>query len=566
MPLGSASAVEIDRKLHQDFRRRLKDYGISAEATDPVLAVIFRTFAQEIEKIYLETGRIRTSLLDEFLSGLQIEPRKAHPAQSVVRLFPHPETSVLLPRGTEMEAVAGTGERLTFLNDAAVRVSNARIALAATYQDGLIQLLPGIEMPDALHAARPSLDPVPARLGPQPAVYLAIEELPTTHLSHHSFFFEFGPDSLRILQALRSEPWCLAGPEGELSSAGMLRPCRGNGGIRLLEWLVQPTKEDEDETLAQEAPELPDGFFSDRVFVLPDIPEDKQFACVCPRGMREPLARIFGREANRVLTAPRAWLRISLPLGLPALHTGIGSITLHAVTVSNVECFNQTIQFGSHGTSIPISQEGGTRRHLVSPLAVMGEGNTRYMHELEPSADKDVGRYAVRHGRIELQPAKRLDGSPEEYANVRVWVTDGTIANGVGPGQITGFGRAGTFETLRLTNPVPAAGGTDGEGFADARTRFAQALLSRDRIVTEADLVNAVRAFDRRILDAEIHAKLSRNSHGLERVQQVIAMLDRDAFVEPAVEVPLLEQELRHHLQGRFLHGIRLQLVFEWNN
>jgi hypothetical protein len=172
----------------------------------------------------------------------------------------------------------------------------------------------------------------------------------------------------------------------------------------------------------------------------------------------------------------------------------------------------------------------------------------------------------VRNGRIELRPARRLDGIPEAYANVRVWVTDGTSGNAVGPGKIVGFGKSGKFDMLRVTNPVPAAGGTDGEDFAGARARFAEALLSHDRIVTEADLVNAVRSFDRRILDADIHARLSRASYGLERVQQVIAMLDRDGFTEPAVEVPLLEQELRRHLQGRCLHGIRLDLVFEWNN
>src|SRR5262249_25066071 len=196
----------------------------------------------------------------------------------------------------------------------------------------------------------------------------------------------------------------------------------------------------------------------------------------------------------------------------------------------------------------------------------MGETNTRYLHELEPSTSSQAGRYAVRNGRIELIPAARLDGKPEAYANVRAWVTDGAIGNAVGPGQITGFGRAPAFETLRITNPVPAAGGTNGEGFADARARFAQALLSRDRIVTETDLVATVRSFDRRILDAEIHSTLRRNSHGLERVQQVVAMLDRDGFIEPSVEVPVLEQELRDHLQARFVHGTRLQLAFEWNN
>jgi len=393
---------------------------------------------------------------------------------------------------------------------------------------------------------------------------LALEDLPATHLSHHSFFFGLGPDSVEIQQALRSEPWCITGPDGELGALGILRPRRGNGGVRMLEWLVQEAAPEE--SLSEEIPELPDGIFSDRVFVMPYVPESKRFTCLCPRGMREALASIFAREVPRVLATPRTWIRISLPPGLPSLHTGLASVSLNAITVSNVECFNQTIQFSKQGTSIPISQEGGARRHLVSPLAVLGETNGRYLQELEPSPDKDAGRYAVRNGRIELRPAKRLDGIPEAYANVRVWVTDGTIANAVGPGKITGFGRGGKFDMLRVTNPVPAAGGTDGEDFAKARSRFSEALLSRDRIVTEADLVNAVRSFDRRILDAEIHSRLSRADYGLERVQQVIAMLDRDGFTEPSVEVPLLEQELRQHLQGRFLHGLKLELVFEWNN
>jgi hypothetical protein len=564
MPYRSASALEIDRKLNQDFRRRLKDYGISVEATDPVLALIFRTFAQEIERIYLETGRIRASLLDEFLAGLHIEPRQAHPAQSVVRFLPSSAAPVLVPGGTELEALASTGERLTFLTDAAVSVSKARIALAANYHNGFIQLSRGIEMPDALHAMNPSLDAVPARLGPHPAIYLAIEDLPSSHLSYHSIFFDLGPDSLKLQQALRSEPWCIAGPEGELCAAGILRPHRGNAGVRFLEWLNQ--RERADESLSEEIPELADGFFSERVFVFPDIPQDKQFTCSCPKGMEEAIARIFGRESQQVLATPRAWVRISLPPSLPSLHAGLDRVSLHAVTVSNVECLNQTIQFNNQGTSIPISKEGGAKRHLVSPLAVLGESNGRYLHQLEPSPDKDAGRYAVRHGRIELRPAKRPDGIQEAWANVRVWVTEGMIGNSVSPGQITGFRKAEIFDTLRVFNPVSAAGGTDGEDFADAHARFSEVLLSRDRIVTETDLTTAVRSFDRRILTSDVHTRLSRTANGLERVQQVIAKLDRSGFTEPDVEVPLLKEELQHRLQGRLLHALRLELVLEWSN
>src|SRR5205823_358880 len=174
---------------------------------------------------------------------------------------------------TELNGNASTGERLTFISDATISVSSARLALAFTYQNESIQLLSGVEMPQSLEAARPSLDPVGVRVGPQPAIYLAFEDLSPEHLSHHSLFFEFGPDSWKIQQALRSEPWCFVDDEGQLRAHGILRPRRGNGGVRELEWLAQAQAAPEG-PVREEIPELPDGFFADRVFVLPEIPQD----------------------------------------------------------------------------------------------------------------------------------------------------------------------------------------------------------------------------------------------------------------------------------------------------
>src|SRR5215469_12608039 len=98
---GSASAVEIDNKLREDFRRRVKDFGISAEVTDPVLAVLFRTFAQQLEALYSETDRLRLALLDELIANLGIEPRMARAAQTVVR-FLQDQGSQLIAAGTEL--------------------------------------------------------------------------------------------------------------------------------------------------------------------------------------------------------------------------------------------------------------------------------------------------------------------------------------------------------------------------------------------------------------------------------------------------------------------------------
>lgn len=555
MPYDRPSTVEIDKKLRDDFRRRVKDFGITADVTDPVLAVLFRTFAQQLEALYSETDRIRLALLDELISNLGIEPRMARPAQTMIRFFLD-RGQQLLAAGTELVSEAETGERLTFITDATLSVSSARLAFAMAYQDGLLRMISGVEMPEALQELRPSLEPVPVNLGRNPALYLAIENLSPEHLSQHSLFFELGPDALRLEQALQTETWCIMNNSGELGAAGILRPQATNGGVRTLQWLVpdqMPTKAAE---MDEEIPLLPDGFYGPRTFVLPPIPESRRFHCRLPRAMEPALMKIFGRESSKALTQVRAWIRISVPREVPPLHASIGGITLHAITASNVECFNQTIIFEKQGTTIPVvREEGGAASHLVAPLSVFGETGVPYLPETEPSADAHVGRYAIRNGRIEFRPAQRPDGTSESYANLRLWVTGGSLGNKVGPGKVTGFLKKGQIAGLRIANPTAAAGGSDQEEFSKAQARFAEALLSRDRIVTRADLTNAVRAFDSRIVETKITPGVQRTSHGLACVEQVSVHINRDDFVDPQAELPILKNALRKHLSGRFPLG-----------
>ena len=44
--------TEIDKKLRDDFRRLLKEYGVTTEETDPILAVLLRSFAAQIAEVY----------------------------------------------------------------------------------------------------------------------------------------------------------------------------------------------------------------------------------------------------------------------------------------------------------------------------------------------------------------------------------------------------------------------------------------------------------------------------------------------------------------------------------
>src|SRR5215210_1404548 len=174
MPYPTASAIEIDRKLRDDFRKRLKEYGVSAEVTDPVLAVLFRTFAQQLENLYSDTGRIRLALLDEMIAGLGLQQRMARPAQTVVQ-FSGAAGSKLIEAGSNLYGEAAGGGKLNFTTDVTIYVSDARICFGATYENGVVRVMPGIDMPERFQAARPSLEPVKANLGPNPAIYFAVD-------------------------------------------------------------------------------------------------------------------------------------------------------------------------------------------------------------------------------------------------------------------------------------------------------------------------------------------------------------------------------------------------------
>src|SRR5213593_538930 len=128
-------ATEIDRKMREDFARRLKEgYGISSESTDPILAVLFRTFAVQIEDIYKEAGEaIPAAIVDELIAGLGMPERRSRPAQLVAK-FALPSGEELFEAGTELIGETSSGERLVFALDSDVQVSTARIVFAGSYQ------------------------------------------------------------------------------------------------------------------------------------------------------------------------------------------------------------------------------------------------------------------------------------------------------------------------------------------------------------------------------------------------------------------------------------------------
>lgn len=562
MSFQTPTILEIDHKLREDFRRRLKDFGISIDVLDPVLAVIFRTFAHQIETVYANTGRIRERLLDELISGIKLPSRHAHPAQTVVRFISKGPHAKMLRAGTELNAKASSGERLSFATDVSIELSPAQIALALVYQEQQLQLLPGVDLSEQFAAHRPSYDPVRVNLGPQPAIFLAVENLGPGHLSHHGLFFDLSAGAYSIQQGLASEPWWFFDTEGELGNEGLMRPRRVNRGVRLLEWQVSSSHSAQ---RGEGFPDLTDGFYAGRVFVFPEVAKERNLLCGVPRLLDTPLSRLAGQDLHSWFSTPRAWIKIPLPANVPALHTAIHGVVLHATTASNLFCQNQTIHFEKDGYSIPISRDHhGLRQMLVAPLSVSGLDNEIYRSTPGNTGNPAEGWYEITKDRVTLHPGFRPDGSRQTGANIRLWLTNGALGNLVAPGDITGFASSATFDQIRVNHLTAAAGGTDDEDYSDARRRFANALLTRGRIVTRSDLESAALSFDRRILEVDVKSEIERGDHGLHRVERLWITLDTDGFTRPDLELPVLQQELKQVLTSRMLHGTQLDIQFEW--
>lgn len=560
MPYKPANLAEIDNKLREDFRRRLVEAGYQqADVNDPVLRMLFRSFASQLEALYVAPEHVREAFLDELISGLGFEPRMARPAQTVVRFYAG--ASGVIAAGTHLVGETPVGEKLIFTTDETVGVSAARIAFAAAYQDGTLQLAAGMHLPDELLSAQPSYDPVPAPLGPMPCLYIVVENLPESHLSGHSFFFDVSSAFPEAQRALLRGTWCVASADGRFEAAGILRPRRANAGVRVLEWLHGDGGEES--ATWTERPALPDGFYAGKVVVFPDVPPERRQLCPVPKPLEAPVGRLFrGPGAN--WKTPRAWIRILLPGRVPNLHNAIQSMALHAISASNVIDFNQTITFERQGTSIPVSREAGTNHFLVAPLSVTGEDNSPYISEYQSSPDPGTGRYAVRNGRIDLTPARRADGATDRIVTLRTWVTSGALGNTVPAGKVQTFLKLEDSAAIRMNNPMPAAGGSDGEPLESAQARFARALLSRDRIVTKTDLDCAVKAFDDRIAIVVSHAALEPSPRGLVRVQRVVLSLDAGRFQDPEEESRVLRDELERWLRDRALCDVHIVVDCEW--
>ncbi len=549
---------EIDKKLRDDFRRLLKEYGVTTQETDPILAALLRSFAAQIAEVYEQAAEsIPLAILDELMSGLGTPARPAHAAQTVVK-FGLSSGRESFEEMTELIAETRSRDRLTFALDTPLEVSTARIAMVAIYQRGSLRIHHGTEMSKEMEDARPSFDAVPAELGNNPAIYIAIDVDDAEHLSRHGFYFELSPEARDLAGYLKREVWCLIDNEGGVRAEGLMRPRDGSGGARRLEWMIGD-REPREEAL------LPEGFYGGRIFIMPHVPRERRFLTRIPVKMESPLERIFQQtERSRwesLFGARRAWLRIGLPKEAANVSEDLIRVLLHCATASNIETLNQTIDFSKDGAIVPLGAGGGRARHLVKMLSIKGERGGAYLPDTEPSADENAGRYRIRRNRLEIEPARTPRGEADAYVNVRALLTNGELGNEVAAGGVKGFLSRATLRMLEVRNLTGAAGGDDGADLMETKQRFTEMLLSRERPVTYPDLEAMVRAFEPKIRSVEASPALERGTGGLLRVQRVTITLDRDSFVLPQVEAEVLRRELESNLQERSLLGLEIRVA-----
>jgi hypothetical protein len=232
-------------------------------------------------------------------------------------------------------------------------------------------------------------------------------------------------------------------------------------------------------------------------------------------------------------------------------------VVVNCVTASNVEVWNEQVLFDRAGRVVTLAPEGHADRHVMGILSVIGEAGTPYAEESEVTAPLAHGRYRYRAGEMEFRPAHGPTGRTDGYAMARLLFCDAERANGMEAGELRRIGSSLANATARVANLVPTRGGCAPPPFADARTRFAELLRTRERVVTAADLEIAVRAFEPRVRSVFVEPAAELHDGALRRVERVAAAVDLADFADPEAEVIRLRAQLQRHLDERCILGQR---------
>lgn len=550
------TASEIGSEMRREFDRALYAHYGTQSRPDPVLATLFHTLSVQIARVYGEAESVfPEAVLDDLVGVLGMPPRLAHPAQTVVQFTRIDRRERITPE-TELFGTTRTGEQVGWAPDESIEIAPTQLVFAAAFEEGRLHALPGACLPDG-PPVPPGSAPLPAWEGP-PALYLAFRA-DEGHLGGLGLYLDAAPGSEAVAGALARSPWQLLDASGCVHEAGMLRARTGRGGVRRLVWL------DEDaEDSPPGVPPLDDGVYGGSVWIFPHVPAARRALCPLPAGMGDAARLLLPDGHADALDAPLAWVRVPLPAGLRGVADAIQRVEVNCVTASNVEAWSEQVIFGRTGCVVSLAPEGRADRHVMAILGVTGEAGTAYAEESDVSAPLAHGRYRYRAGSIEFRPARTQTGRTDGYAMARLLFCDAERANGIECGDVRRIGSSLANATAQVANLTVTRGGSPPPPFAPARTRFAELLRARERVVTEADVEITVRAFEPRVRGVRVESVAELHDGALRRVEAVTAFLDPADFADPGAEVVRLRGQLQRHLQERAVLGQRMRVAVEY--
>jgi hypothetical protein len=384
------------------------------------------------------------------------------------------------------------------------------------------------------------------------------------HLSGLGLFLDVANFESPLIEAVSRSPWQILSAEGAVSEAGTLRCKRGRGGVNMLEWndarvddeldVAGNNSEDRAGDVAS-AFQLSDGSYGRQCIVFPPIPTERRFRSAVPSRFANAIGMLLPEKSQDALDRPLIWVQVPLPAGIVRVADQLQRVALHAVTASNIEIYNERIQFDRMGNSVTLRPEGRTDQYLLGLLGVGGEKGDRYVNDSSIDAPTDAGRYRFRSGQLECRPHRQPTGRFDGYAMARFLFCDGARANGVEVGAVKRIASPLSNVTARVSNLAVSRGGSAPPPYPDARVRFAELLRTRERVVTIDDVEITARAYEPRIKSVQVSTASELGPHGVRQVDVVNVHVAPGDFADPDAELPRLGVALQSHLQQRVIMG-----------
>ncbi len=565
---GSArSAVDLAAEMRREFEAAVATRFGTQPQPDPVLGALFQAFAVQLERIYQESEYVfPIAVLDDLLNGLALPARLAHPAQTVVS-FTSVEQRERLALDTELIGNATSGEQIRFTIDESIEISSTSLAFAGVYENGKLHTVAG---------ARAGTVPIlpsstPLALGNAPPMLLLALDGDAAHLTALGLFLDVTSVDSPLIEAVSRSPWQILSANGAVSEQGTLRAKRGRGGVTTLVWNDSSRADDEvlvssvaaaDETAdVASAFELSAGSYGRQCVVFPSVPLERRTRSEPPARFAKAVTVLLPEKQQDALDRPLIWVQVPLPAGLTRVADELQRVALHAVTASNIEIYNERIQFDRMGSSVTLRPEGRTDQYLLGLLSVSGEKGDAYVNDSSIAAPAEAGRYRFRSGQLECRPHRQPTGRFDGYAMARFLFCDGARANGIDVGSVKRIASPLANVTAKVANLAVSRGGSAPPPYADARVRFAELLRTRDRVVTIDDVEIAARAFEPRIKRVEVSTASELGPHGVRQVDVVDVSVAPSDFADPDSELPRLGTLLQSHLQQRVIMGRGVRVI-----